>query len=548
MVDVKKNLRSLLREPQSTQEILEKIKPLISYDRGLNRLIEYQYPGEPKQTVDRVLMNTRVALIDEFFIDLEERKKKIAKPKAAFLMLDMADAHFTDKLSSSAGDLAINRFAQAVKGAIDKFIVNKTGILQNIGIKIGRWGGDEFVVTIDGDFKDDLIEQVKTAIESKFGENGPKAYYKKGFSNDAKVVLESIKLKEKDNGSKIDVIKRPEDGEDQRIFDAMLRRGQILNPKQLESTKKHVGVEKATEIRKIKYIEGVATPSDKINYLIRRFPNLGNDLRPLLSEVVNDQQRNEVLTLLENRLFDPIFGTIVSSSTEFNEKFSTYGATYCLDLKFVKEMNEIVSYPEADDIIHEVYDSIREALGQDFDKVEIGRRGGTFFIGIPKTHLLSRYTIADALKGVQSLLLNVRNYSSNFIIGRSENAISLETLSTQASTDFYKKLCHYLAEPVEGQKTRLESIFDKFKYNFKITNQYSVLDQLIHEFFISKRAMIRSNEILKFITTESEFSDANFNKLRIFMNKLFDYCRGEYDQGKSINLDALSEVADGVFS
>ena len=32
------------------------------------------------------------------------------------------------------------------------------------------------------------------------------------------------------------------------------------------------------------------------------------------------------------------------------------------------------------------------------------------------------------------------------------------------------------------------------------------------------------------------------------MNKLFDYCRGEYDQGKSINLDALSEVADGVFS
>ena len=537
-------------EPPAFNEIKGNIYNHVSFDPGLKRRATFKPPFKDivlKEEPVEVL--NRSAFIAETLGDLAD-----PSAKAAFLMLDLSDMHFADK--AGAGDFILNKFARALKETVRHFRLDKDVALDKAEVRLCRYGGDEFCVSVVGQYHEELIEELRKKIEEKYKQNNLTGYFKKGLRDDDPIVSAPIRLKEKEGGKIIDVIQRPNDSEEKTFFDQFLKKGHILTPLQIRSAKKMPQLlEFITKPVELIYPETAATVKGKLAHLSKRFPDLSGEITALLKSEFNDNQREEVLKFIENRLFDKLFANIVYSPPEFFERLENYKDIYCLDLKFIREMNDIISYPEADMAIVSLYQLITNRLGPDLMQyVDIGRRGGTFFIGVKRGALktiAARDKIDSALNEINSLSLTLREQPVIFELGIESSytdsvftAKKFSAIIEGAETNFYKKIASYLIERKPDGRTNLEFIFSNRDFS-KEKGEVNIIDSLIQEFFISKRSLIRANKMLKEIMSGEQFKNRVFNQLRKVMTRIFEYGFRMKEQGRSINQEELlGEIED----
>lgn len=541
-------------EPNNFLHVKNNLKDLVSYDHGLNREVFFKPPGS-----NSTLREGPAIALNRSALIADTLDKLAVNPdfKAAFLMLDLSDMHFADK--AGAGDFVLNRFSRALLEELIKFKLEKNQNLSKADINLCRYGGDEFCVSITGQYDEQVIDDLKTVIAGRYKKDDLKGYFKKGLLPDDPVVERPIRLKERDDGEAVEVIRRPDSLEGRKIFDRFMKRGQILSNDQVNMA------EKLPQLRDfinqevpLSYPKDALTVKSKLNHIASRFPNLRADIEALGSSHLNDSQRQEVLKYLEDRVFDKLFGSIVYTSPEFAHRLSGYRDLYCFDLKLVREMNEIASYPESDMAIINLYNHIKSSLGDDLmNKVDIGRRGGTFYVGVKKgvsSFLGHNRRIKLALEKVSSLPMELRGKPINFDLGlgfitrekgtKNLDLSQLDNLSAMAEEDFMKKTARYLVEPRMDGRTNLQFIFSH--RDFKNPEELNYMGSLVQEFFLSKRSLLRTNKMHKLLWSENGFSGKEYNQLRLVMNEIHSYALKMQRAGKPVDQTVLLDQLDRI--
>lgn len=548
--------RAMPSEPMSFYALKSTLLDRVSYDNGLNRRVGYRPAGESKPLEEGpVRALNRSSMIANFLESIDENPDT----KAAFVMMDLSDMHFADK--AGAGDYVLNKFAKALLEALVKFKLGNITSIRNTSVDLCRYGGDEFCISLIGDFDRSALEKLKTEISSRFQLADLAGYFKKGLSPDDPVERKPIKLKQKDNGDVVEISERPESGEEREIFDQFMRRGQLLSEEQIKMVMKLPNLQDfiSTPISPA-YSSDSISDGSKLRYMANRFPVIAPYVDIIRGSYYNDVQRAELRKSLENRLFDKLFANIVYTPSEFVARLPQYRDVYCFDLKFVREMNDIVSYPEADMAIISLYGLLKDRLGDGLmDRVEIGRRGGTFYVGV-KSNLLNntRYAhrINKALSDIHTIPVNIRGSYVNLELGVSFMSNAHErnklfgeqdfgALNEEAEMTFLKKQVKHLAEERRDGGTNLEHIFGKG--NFK--NQGESLDYhdwLLQEFLLSKRALLRTNKIHKLVWSGEEFQGTEFNLLRKVMSEIYGYSLESQTLAKPIDqaklFDRVSKI------
>ncbi len=541
-------------EPPNFNEIKGNIYKLVSFDPGLNRVASFKPPRR-----EIILKKEPVEVLNRasFIAETLEKLESDPTAKAAFLTLDLSDMHFADK--AGAGDFVLNIFTRTLKEALLGFRLDKNLELDRADLKVCRYGGDEFSISLVGQYDDKMIEELRKDIEKKYRYGRLMGYFKKGLRGDDPIVEEPIRLKEKEKGRTIDVVERPKKLEEQIIFDQFLKKGHILTPIQIKTAQRTPELlEFGNTPIEPTYPKTATTIKEKLDYLNTRFPRLRGEIATLLGNEFNDIQREEIIHFLEGRLFDKLFSNIVYSAPEFFERLGSYKDIYCFDLKFIREMNDIVSYPEADMAIVSLYKLITDKLTPDLMPfVDIGRRGGTFFVGAKRSlsaPISARDRIDSALDKIYSLPLSIRGKQINLDLGinssNRDRAFTTEEFSNileGAEANFYRKIANHLVKKKsDGRTTNLEYIFSDrdFKSGKEELNPY---DAFIQEFFISKRSLMRANKMLKEIGSGELFKSSVFNELRVVMNKIYNYGYRMKEQDKPIDQrELLGEIQEAL--
>ncbi len=545
-------------EPRmSYDQIRKNLTKLIDYDRGLNRKTVFNFDGLISE--EAVLMKNRNAIIADSIDYLE----KNPNGRLSFLMFDLANMYFANL--SGSGDLVIARAAKELNQAVFAFIEQEKLKTTDLIIEAGRYGGDEFVVSLRGQgLTRELSEKLAEYIEQRYKKDKVEGYYKKGISGTDPIVKQPISLKEKENGHGIEIIDRPEEPGSREIFDDFIKKGLILNKEQLvKSRLANFGKMDSRKAAEELYQEGLTTVEEKLQFLSERFSNLGIaiEIRALLeSDEFSQSQRAEVLGYLEKRLFDHLLGARILSFAEISKNMAYYNKVACVDLKFIKETNELYSYAEADDHIFVFYQKIRELIPQDLSNYfEIARRGGTFVIGMKRTissfaraNKVRLNEVFERIKSLNELQLDFKGIDVFIPLGshsltvenasrkgrlneRRFDSVDFDNLLTTAQKAFDRQMITYLMKKEADGIPNLNKIF-----SIGYTGFLSPFKSLIIEFFTGKRSLQRSASLLQTLMHEREFSGVEFNVLRRVMNEAFSYMKS------TIELDSKEKYDQNV--
>src|SRR3989339_1989600 len=137
-------------EPSSVSEIKSKIANLICYDPGINQRREFYLQKSIQPLIEEpVQIYTRSALLAENLDYFKENPNG----QLTILKFDIANFHAADlardEKGNSAGDLVLNRFARRINE-----IASEHKDKPKIKVNSGRYGGDEFAISIFGDYSD----------------------------------------------------------------------------------------------------------------------------------------------------------------------------------------------------------------------------------------------------------------------------------------------------------------------------------------------------------------------------------------------------------
>ncbi len=384
-----------------------------AFDSGLSRNISFHYRGE-KVEAEPVYMLRRSAFLERTRKKLEQMEHK----KAAFLMLDVADVGFADMVEDErkngikSADLLLNRFAGALQQAIDqtqKELDDAFG-KNTIGLMAGRYGGDEFIVSVLGDYDQGVIQKVKDSIQRKVSEQQNVAVYRQiTFQNGEEVVMD-VKGDARLKDDKISVVELPtENPYSQKIFMHYLRQGLVLDQEQIEYIKDKFSeaefdkdVTERYNSRFKYYIDGKpATTQQKIRFILRHHPELKLAFRlaGALDEAETVSKGGErlfrrqeaMLNFVQTTLFDPLLGYGVYGFFDFKEHMShePIERLMIFDLK-LKELNDLMGLAYTDSVLDKFWLDISRAIGEDnMKKIIFGRRGGTFYLAVKKGEELS---------------------------------------------------------------------------------------------------------------------------------------------------------------
>lgn len=395
-------------------------------DTGLARRVEFDANGvipgrSEKMVAEPVAMFRRSAFIDKVQTELDGMKD----PKAAFLMLDLANLRSADMVTDKAGnryaDIILNNFAGALQEAIAE-VKNEllVGDYRDLKAFACRYGGDEFSIAVMGDYDSEILDRVKEKIKQKVDAIETPGYYEesKNYKKRGRIVEGKIAIKE----NKIETLELPQtDSFARTIFLHYLGQGLILDPSQIEYIKEDYGEERyfrsnvvrRKEDRNPYYrmvgdkMEYVTELEDKISIVLERHPELSvvyniaeafdkGEAEKTGSKVT--RRRENLLRFTERTLYDPLLGTNVYNFFDFTEHLQEeqFRDLYVFDLK-LKELNDLKGYAFADRMLTHFYSEMRLPLSQngDLSKVMIGRQGGTFFMAVREGQQLSEASLAE---------------------------------------------------------------------------------------------------------------------------------------------------------
>lgn len=488
------------KDVTNLSEIKRRIVDAIAYDPGLKRAINFN--GRLAQPVNMLNRN--------FFIaEVQDQLKVNPNQQASFLTFDLADTFFANLVDERNGDLLLNQFASRIL-EITMEEDHKPG--RNQQVKVCRYGGDEFCIAVVGENIENLVKNLKTSLEFESENSTVSGSYRSSLNpGNVAIINRPISLKKKnERGEVIEVISRSTDPREKQAFDYFFNQGSILTENQI---KKALEMDVNFEIltRNTPYLH-----SDSDEEKLKTIKGFQPDLSSIVIDAMtmSNKDKEEVVSYLERRVFDRLIGGVVQTPAELFRKKEKYKRLVVFDLKFVKELNEIISFQESDELIKQLWKLIEVRLEpfistQDFRrlyKVDVSRRGGTFSIAFPNNILINQRHINELIADL-NLKATVRKQEIEIPIGiatidtrnelfkqKSERRIGLtkdnfDEVNQAAEKDFYKKFVRLLT------KERLKKVFLKESYR----EDHDPFDSLIIEFITGKRSVYRAEKILEYI-------------------------------------------------
>lgn len=422
--DSLEHIQNLIRWGDGTNDYINQIASesiidsyfSFAFDPGLRRNVVFQ-PEAHGEVVDKE--KAQYVFRRSAFVHVMKENELFFRPQAtSYSFIDIhgvrnADYEVPNPKSHKSADVIINRTVKSIDRAISRFC-KEFSIPTSERPLIGRYGGDEIVIG--------WITEMDEAKKTRFGQilqgildspSRPQQGYFRSTDSvelEGKQVRRTISLKD----DKIEWIEKPMSQDDKAIFDRYFNRGLILKAQEI----KHIKEKNIPYVEPHYYPPSAKTVEDKINYLCEQHPEIAQALliarywdvktSQMLKIPITFRQES-LLRFAENVIFDRLLGSVVFSKFDFQEhmKRKEIENIIAIDLKFVKEMNDMVGYVEADEAIGKLWERINHAISEpDKNKIIIARGGGTFMLGIRTGEQLSSETL-EALKHITSLELDL---------------------------------------------------------------------------------------------------------------------------------------------
>jgi len=349
---------------------------------------------------------------------------------AGFRQADLAK----DSQDRSSADVILNDVVS---------LMNSEIITSNLQGKVHvcRYGGDEFVVGGAG-VTPEKLAQLDDAIRKKI--KTLKGWYRevggKSSTDDRENKIQFNKSKD----SLFLVSKEHMEGDEgikKSIFLSFFKKGLFLDSDQINKIVKRYRKEDiskkplgdTTLLDELKphsiypqsiFSEG-DTESNKFEIITKYICDNNPQLKVLidLARVIDEEEsrntgtptikRTEaIIHFIENTIYDPVLEYNIYSFTDFVEslKADKFKMIRTIDCKFIKEVNDEYSVVEGDEVIKAVWKKINgvmEAVTGAQGKLRIGRRGGTFFIGMDSQTPIREVDLQELNKAIAQNLQDV---------------------------------------------------------------------------------------------------------------------------------------------
>lgn len=499
------------------------------FDAGTNRKVESTFQAKNKEgkmekvtyTSEPVPIHSRASLINNL---LEHDAKGSSVEIGLIDLQDLRSADFIlEGQKHNPGDVLINKAASALRSALhEAWNDAEIGILDNpkLSYEVGRYGGDEFMFALIGDYTQNQKEKILATIEKHLEKQ--KGYYRRPEGQDYIIEEDTIRLKSNPDGKKAKWIEIPQDTTGKMLFHEYFERGLLLDETELTKIKnKYTTDGKGFNLSAYKkdypsskslYPKEITTFEDKIAFIQSQHPELALyfDLAYVFDRKSGDGTARQeiVLNLIERSIFDPLIGEAIYTRFDFQEhlQHGDFSNVIIIDLKFMKEMNERMSYADADNAIIDVWKKIKSHIPQkERGKFFISRFGGTFVMGIRKGEVLDKKTEA-ALRDIGNALFPLykkQDVEVSVPLGasywRTEENKNLRNMLKVNDLKFYSKIMKdmiymELTSPGSMERIAQMELTDAGEDYSKMSK-----DTLYAHFFRGKRKMERVTDTLSLL-------------------------------------------------
>ncbi|MBI4973032.1 hypothetical protein HZC27_00265 [Candidatus Roizmanbacteria bacterium] len=494
-------------------------------DGGLNRKIDIgNLHAEPH------IMFNRTTFINEVTKKMKQGEQTLP---TLFGMIDIADVRSSDFIIEShrntPADLLVNTAARTLDDVLKKLWEEKGWAHDRTKQYVtGRYGGDEFVFSLIGDFSPNLQGEINEKLLIAL--HAEKQYIK---DTDGNIISKPIGLKLEDGKEQIewiDALSNPDTSqEDKQLFIHNFKHGLVLGKGELKKIKgKHAEVITEEEEGN-KYPPEVDSVEKKVAYLAKTHPEMSVALylaehfdlveqNKKLESPPIFRRREAIINLIENYVYDKLLEDAVYSKFDLLEhaRRGEFKQFAVIDFKFIKELNELASYADADQAIRGLWDNLKKAISSKRDAYMVARAGGTYIIGIREQGkgILNE----KQLKELSELKIQVGDAQMSlpvgYKIGRSihnlnENKALEECgrVITEASNDAVGGIVN-LAERIHKNNPTLLTDSDHKIDESKLTE-----NDLVWKFFHGKRKIERCNTALEILKDKSTSITSVFNQI-----------------------------------
>jgi len=450
------------------------------------RTLDYSYVTPEGETVvaptaEPVLMFRRAAFVHNVMEKAgynEERKTFAENP--SFIFLDLKDLFSANM--AGAGDWLLSTAARTINDAAREYCteIGKSGAYATC-----RYGGDEFMVGTSG-LSSDEVKGLQQVIRDRLA--GRTGYYLNAESG--QVEERPIALNEEKNA----VITVPEDPVERNIFLAYLNRGLILDGEQVGKVRglftKGGTFDEAGFEASATHTKGESNLDRKIAGILLGSPDLS--LAMTLADYIDRKEqaakpagkdparlgrrKENLVNLLEGVVYDGLLGENVLSFEGMQSELrrGNVQKMLCLDLKFVKEINDMSSYVEGDEQIQKLWELVEARLDRaDKRNYIFARRGGTLLIALRKgvNGAKDRGALETAQQFIDRASVHVRNEAAEVRLGTSmvhvphagpmsyeESGKVIGASLMAAEADWYSKITEAIRSDVN-----IARAFDEFR-------------------------------------------------------------------------------------
>lgn len=490
--------------------------------------VELHAPGE-------AILN-RTGLVN--YIESQIEMDELDRNNITFRLLDISDfrqADFAkDDYGNSYADYMVNTIASVAMTKISE--INQRLKETSGEVVFSRYGGDEFALAfcnVSAEERESIYKEISTEITSL------KGY----FLRENGLQLENIALK-----PGLEEIHPPETGDDKIVFWQQFRKGLILSNEEVAQIRERNSEEVISEIFPSEPTEFQA----EIEKLSIKHPELISILakaKELGSKEGNETIERDTLRFIKEAVYDRLLGEKVTTFTDFQKHLSDgqFREVRCFDLKGIKEINDFQSIAAGDQAITVLFDQLRTAIGNDFDKLMMFRRGSTIMIGVKNT--LSEEAQAK-LNAIDSIQLQGENFSiGKYVkrvprsrISKREAGITIGEILDNTEKNWYDRIIGILVEdptlldlpPVfekkEGKLMRFNPITDQYEEDNSIPDEKKLYKgmkrsltsrEAIGLFFNGKRSIERLTKLQEYINAEVT-SRIRVNKAIVRLTNLID--------------------------
>jgi len=336
----------------------------------------------------------------------------------SFTLYDIKDFRSADKAEdangNSAADYLLNRSVDTINTIIEASPYKDK-------IYVCRYGGDELVIGGVGLTVEELAKinaDIKGQITQIDG------WYKD--TSTGQIAKKKVELNEEKQHTFS--VSKDQIGLRKSIFLSYFKKGLLLSNEEVEkaiSRYRIKDIEPHSIYKPDVFPEGETNSNTireiKIKYICENNPQL----MPLIefARIIDtaESQKGDMSThkrvetmlhFIENVIYDPLLEYNIYSFTDFAENLRTdkFKMIRTIDFKFVKEINDKYSMVEGDESIRTAWlkiSGVMEKFPELRSKLRIGRRGGSFFIGMDASHQLTDKELSELNEAIAQNLQDV---------------------------------------------------------------------------------------------------------------------------------------------